>query len=237
VKPERLRQHLERLSTRGHLPRAHFKYLRWLKRKMGFEPKVIYDIGASLLHWATPVHELWPDAAVILFDAFEPAGFLYERHHHWLGVLSDRDGRQVNWYENEVNPAGNSYYRELPGAKGDLFPVGTHTVRTARALDSVVRECGFPPPDFVKIDVQGGERDVMIGGAATLRSARRLIVEMQHEVYNEGAPMAADTRAWIESHGWYCDAERFSVNGGDGDYGFVRPEVLKPGTRPRFTPD
>jgi FkbM family methyltransferase len=237
VKPERLRARLEELSTRGGLPRAHFKYLRWLKRKMRFEPRVVYDIGASLLHWTAGVRELWPDAEVILFDAFEPAGFLYEGYRHWLGVLSDRDGREVHWYQNELYPAGNSCYRELAGAKGDLFPVGTHIVRQARTLDSIVRECGFPPPDLVKIDVQGGERDVMVGGAATLTSARRLIVEMQHEVYNDGAPVAADTLPWIESQDWYCDAPLFSSNGGDGDYGFVRPDDLKPGSRPRFTPD
>ena len=237
MKPERLRAHLEQLSIRGHLPRDHFRYLRWVKRKMGFEPKVIYDIGASMLHWTTGARELWPDAEVILFDGFEAAECVYARHRHWLGVLSDRDGRQVQWYENEVYPAGNSYYRELPCAKGDLFPLGTHAVRTARTLDSVVREHGFPPPDLVKIDVQGGERDVVAGGAETLRSAQRLIVEMQHAVYNDGAPMAADTLPWIESQGWYCDAALFSNNGPDGDYGFVRPEALKPGIRPRFTAD
>ena len=89
----------------------------------------------------------------------------------------------------------------------------------------------------MKIDVQGGERDVMVGGAATLASARRLIVEMQHEVCNDGAPVAADTLPWIESQGWYCDAALFSSNGGDGDYGFVRLGDLKPESRPRFTPD
>ena len=238
VRPERLRAHLEQLSIDGGLPKNHLRYLRWLKRKMGFEPKVVYDIGASVLHWARPVQQLWPDAELILFDAFEPAGLLYGNRRHWLGVLSDRDGRQVHWYQNEVKPAGNSYYRERAGrASTDLFPVGTHAVRPARALDSVVRECGFPPPDFVKIDVQGSERDVMIGGAETLRAARRLIVEMQDEAWNEGAPMASETLPWIESQGWYCDAPLFSSNAGDGDYGFVRPETLKAGSRPRFSVD
>jgi FkbM family methyltransferase len=170
------------------------------------------------------VQEIWPDAEVILFDAFEPAAFLYERHRHWVGVLSDQDGRQVNFYQNELSPAGNSYYRELPCAKGDLFPVGTHTVRRARTLDSIVGELGFPLPDLVKIDVQGAERDVMAGGAATLAAARRLIVEMQHVVRNDGAPTVSETLPWIEAQGWRCDAPLFSTasGGDDGDYGFVR---------------
>ena len=203
---------------------------------MRFEPRVIYDIGASVLHWTVAAQEMWPDADIILFDASDALDRLYEGRRHWLGVLSDRDGRQVEFYENLLYPAGSSYYREVPGAKGDLFPVGTQTVRTARALDSVVRERGFPPPDLVKIDVQGAERDVMIGGMATLARAERLIVEMQHEVYNQGAPMVGDTLPWVESLGWQCDASLFSNNGADGDYGFVR---LTPGqaVRRRFSAD
>ena len=68
-----MRARLEDLSHRIHLARSHFRYLRWLQRKRGFAPTVIYDIGACVLHWTRPVKELWPDAEVILFDAFEPA--------------------------------------------------------------------------------------------------------------------------------------------------------------------
>jgi FkbM family methyltransferase len=230
VKPEKLRAHLQDLAARHGLPRTHARYLRWLK-KIGFEPKVIYDIGASVLHWTTTVEAIWPDAEVILFDAFEPAAFLYERHRHWIGVLSDQEGRQVDFYQNEHSPAGNSYYRELPCAKGDLFPVGTQIARLARTLDAVVRERGYPLPDLVKIDVQGAERDVIAGGAATLAAAQRLIVEMQQEIRNEGAPTASDTLPWIEAQGWHCDAPMFSTASGgeDGDFGFVRLERVAPG--------
>jgi FkbM family methyltransferase len=184
------------------------------------------------------VQQLWPDAQVILFDAFEPAAFLYERHRHWIGVLSDRDGREVSFYQNEHSPAGNSYYRELPCAKGDLFPVGTHTVRLARTLDSIVREHGVPLPDLVKIDVQGAERDVMAGGAATLAAARRLIVEMQHRVRNEGAPLLDQTLPWIEAQGWVCDAPMFSTASGgeDGDYGFIRADLVTRDGPVRYRP-
>ena len=236
MKLERIEARFQELSVRGHLPRDHFRYLRWLKRKMRFEPRVIYDIGASVLHWTAAAQELWPDADIILFDAFDVLDRLYAGRRHWLGVLSDRDGRQVEFYENSLYPAGSSYYREVMSAKGDLFPVGTHTVRTARALDSVVREYCFPPPDLVKIDVQGAERDVMIGGMATLATAERLIVEMQHEVYNQGAPLVGDTLPWIESLGWHCDASLFSNNGSDGDYGFVRLATAS-AKRPRFNAD
>lgn len=230
---EQLRARLEDLSVRIRLSRSHFRYLRWLKRKMGFEPKVIYDIGACVLHWTKAVKELWPEAEVVLFDAFEPAAFMYEGYRHWVGVLSDQDGREVPFHQNDRHPGGNSYYREI-GTK-NLFPVGTHTVRRARTLDAIVREYGFPPPDLVKIDVQGAERDVMVGGRQTIGAAQRLVVEMQHEARNDGAPMVLETLPWIESQGWHCDAPLFSDSGGgDGDYGFVRADLVASGTQPSF---
>jgi hypothetical protein len=75
----------------------------------------------------------------------------------------------------------------------------------------------------VKIDVQGGERDVVAGGLVTLRAAEHLIAELQREQYNEGAPLAEETREYIESAlGVACVAPLFCDNGPDGDYGFAR---------------
>jgi len=96
-------------------------------------------------------------------------------------------------------------------------------VRVARTLDSVVRERGFPLPDLVKMDVQGGERDVVAGGRETLRAAEHIIAELQKTQYNEGAPLADEVREYIESAlGVACVAPLFCDNGPDGDYGFAR---------------
>jgi FkbM family methyltransferase len=216
-----LQAHLRRLAAGPGLPDRHLRYLQWLKAG-GFEPRVVYDIGASVLHWTSRAREVWPDAEFILFDAFEPAEFLYEGHRRFMGVLSDVDGREVNFYQNNRSPAGNSYYREVGYKHADVFPVGSHTVRVARSLDAVVAECGFPLPDLVKIDVQGAERDVISGGGRVLAGAKRMIVEIQHEVYNDGAPLVGETKPWIEAQGWRCDAAAFSRNVADADYGFVR---------------
>lgn len=204
------------------IPVNHLRYLANLKRN-GFYPSVIYDIGACVLHWTQAARVLWPQATVIAFDAFEPLRPLYEEAgvQHFIGVLSSSDGRRVNWYENWMHPTGNSYYREVGCAMGDFFLPGTGIERTARSLDSVVRELGLPMPDLIKLDVQGSEMDILIGGSQTLQSARHLIVEMQHERYNEGAPLAHETLPFIEGLGWrHCGL--FCNNGPDGDHGFEK---------------
>lgn len=219
-----VRQHLAQLTFNPHgLPESHKNYLRNLKAS-GFEPKVIYDIGACVLHWTRFVEQLWPNAEIIAFDAFEPAEFLYKEHNikYHLGVLSDQDNKEVKFYQNDMLPGGNSYYREIGCQGGRFFPEDSFKVLQTRTLDSVVQERGFPLPDLVKIDVQGAEKDLISGATNTLVNTKHLIVEMQHEEYNQGAPKVDETRPYIESLGFSCIAPLFSNNGPDGDYGFVR---------------
>ena len=214
------------LSKHPALPEAHAKFLWDLRRQHGFEPKVCYDIGACVMHWTDRAKCVWPNAQFVLFDAFEAARFLYVGHEHHVGVLSDVENRSVTWHENLYFPGGNSYYREIGYKNGALFPPEKAVVRTARTLDGVVAEKGFPMPDLIKIDVQGSEMDVIKGGRKVLDHARVLIVELQHEQYNENAPLVAESRAFIESLGWTCVAEKFSDNGPDADYCFVKNDAL-----------
>ena len=213
------------LAGLSPIPGAHVDYLRKLKDG-GFEPGVIYDIGACVLHWTREAKRLWPDATYVLFDAFADAEVLYRESGdaYSIGVLSDRR-KVVKWYENASLPGGNSYFREANDA---VFPAHGYTERMTTTLDDQVSIRGFPLPDLVKIDVQGCERDVVAGGVRTLRHAEHLIVEMQHVDYNLGAPHADVTLPYIEQAlGVRCVAPLFCNNGPDGDYGFTNKLLEK----------
>lgn len=216
-----LQKHLRELSMSQGLPKDHISYLHELKRG-GFDPAVIYDIGSCVLHWTNVAQSIWPNAHIILFDAFAPAQFLYTKHDHFIGVLSDVDGKMVRFYQNDRMPGGNSYYREVGCPSGDFFPVNNYIEKTTRSLDSIVREMNFPPPDLVKVDVQGAEADVIKGGNSTILHAEKLIVEMQHTEYNSGAPLVYETLPFIEALGFKCTHPKFCNNGFDADYGFSR---------------
>jgi len=120
---------------------------------------------------------------------------------------------------------GNSYYKEIGGKNSStLFNKHTSYKRRGMTLDTIVTEREFPLPDLVKIDVQGAEKDVVEGGVKTILNCKHLIVEMQREQYNEGAPLVDETLPYIESVGFHCRAPLFCDNGADGDYGFERLE-------------
>ena len=165
--------HLEALQLVETHQSGHVEFLEALKAD-GFAPAVVFDVGACVLHWTRAVRPLWPQASFVLFDAFEPARFLYERDGspHFVGVLSDRDGRAVEFFENARMPGGNSYYREVGVATSkDVFTDGHAIPKTAVRLDTVVADRAYLPPDLVKIDVQGAERDVLAGGLETVIKA------------------------------------------------------------------
>jgi FkbM family methyltransferase len=210
-------EHVKNVGDQDLLPYDHKLYLAGLKAK-GFEPKVIYDIGACVLHWTKVAQRLWPNAKIILFDAFNHAEPLWKGFDYHLGVLSNPGRGVVKFYQNDMMFGGNSYYREV----GNVFPEDNYISYPTKSLDEVVKERNFPLPDLIKIDVQGAEKDILEGASYSLTNCKHLIVEIQHQIYNEGAPTVVHTLPYIESLGYKCVAPLFSNNGPDGDYGFEK---------------
>jgi FkbM family methyltransferase len=218
----KLQSYLLTLSQKDCLPEKHFNFLKRLKLEYRFNPKTVYDIGSCVLHWTKKAQTVWESSEYILFDAFEPAEFLYDKHRYFIGCLSNTDDKYIKFFQNNYAPGGNSYYKEIGCKNGCFFPDENYIIKKTYTLDSVVKTNQFPLPDLIKIDCQGAEKDILEGALTCLSACKFLIVEMQHTDYNKDAPKVHITKPFIESLGWTCVAERFSENGCvDADYCFV----------------
>ena len=224
-----IQSRLRELGNMQLLPLNHFKYIANLKTE-GLEPKVIYDIGAAVLHWTKPIKQyLWPDAEYVAFDAMDEVDFLYRENgidKYHLGLLSDSNDKEIKFYQNLVHPGGNSYYREntqySPAAE-HLFSENHAVVKKTKTLDTVVKERGFPLPDLIKMDVQGAELDILKGATETLRTCKDLILELQVGEYNTGAPMKDEVISYLESIGFVLKTPAFSdTRSIQDDYHFTR---------------
>ena len=220
-----IKQFLRALRDPYPFPPDHIEYLNKLKND-GVDPMVIYDVGACVLHWTDRVRNIWPSAEVIAFEAADVHEFLYQESgiQYHIGVLSDESGKEVNFYQNDEAPGGNSYYREnaeIQPAAATLY--SDRYVRKLRTitLDAVASLKRFPPPDLIKMDVQGAELDVLKGAQETIKTAKHIILELQIVEYNKGAPLKDTVIAYMDSIGYDC-LGLFSNNGPDGDYHFVR---------------
>jgi len=220
-----IKQFLRALRDPYPFPPDHIEYLNKLKND-GVDPMVIYDVGACVLHWTDRVKTIWPEATVIAFEAADVHEFLYQEAgiQYHIGVLSDASGKEVNFYQNDNAPGGNSYYRE----NAEIQPAAAHLyadkyLRKLRTitLDAIVNLKKFPPPDLIKMDVQGAELDVLKGAQETIKTAKHIILELQIVEYNKGAPLKDTVIDYMDSIGYDC-LGLFSNNGPDGDYHFVR---------------
>lgn len=203
----------------------HIEYMTDLKNNHNFNPKVIYDIGSCVMHWTHAAKKVWPDAEYILFDASDAVEFLYleNNYKHNIGVLSDEDDKVVGFYQSDMHPFGNSYYKEIGHSESSkVYCEASKRELRASKLDTIVAKKQYPLPDFVKIDVQGAEMDIIKGGIQTLKNAKHMIIEMQNTDYNENAPKVTETLPFIESLGFKCTHPMLVNNGPDADYAFMK---------------
>jgi FkbM family methyltransferase len=225
IKDISIETRLRELGNQRLIAQKHVDYLRRLKDS-GFEPKIIYDIGACVLHWTNEAERIWPDAEYIAFEAMNVAEFLYKERNlkYHIGVLSDQTGKEVDFYQNNIHPGGNSYYKENEAVnpQAPIYFNESHKTRLITVtLDAVVRLKQFPLPDLIKMDVQGAELDILKGAGSVLSSSKHVILELQRVEYNKGAPLNDTVIAYMDSIGFDCLGE-FSSNGPDGDYHFVK---------------
>ena len=209
---------LRDLASRDDQPRDHVDYLYSMMLN-GTQPKVIYDIGACVMHWTKEARKIWPDSKIIMFDGMNHAEFLYKESgldYYCDGPVGDFT-RWVKYYENPDLPAGNSVYKE-----DTQFFTEKHAVdKKMRSLDDIVEEKGWPKPDLVKIDVQGAELLVLVGAEKTLSQCNDIIIEMQHQEYNLGAPQKEVVTQYLVESGFEL-VTQIHVGQVDGDYHFRR---------------
>lgn len=216
------------LSNMELLPDMHLYYLSYLK-DTGLNPKVIYDIGACVLHWTKKAkNEVWSGSQFFCFEAMSEPEFLYKEFGvdgYHTGILTNVDNRFVDYYKSVEFPGGNSYYRENPDLAGshNLYTEDTKFKMRGLTLDTVVTFYNFPLPNFIKMDVQGAELDIIKGATKCMAHADDVILELQNVDYNMGAPKANEVVDYMTSIGYkMIEPAPFCSNGLDGDYHFKR---------------
>ena len=211
------------LSLLKSLPITYINKLLKMKEE-GFEPKVIYDIGACVKHFTNVAQKIWPNAKIILFEAYPQHEFLYKKDgdEYHIGCMSNSDENIVDFYSDECWVGGNSYYREIGSPVASyLYNDNSYIKLKTCKLDTVVKNKKFPPPDLIKIDTQGSELDILEGGQNSIKNCTHLLVELQHTEYNKGAKLIGESIQIIEKYG-FENKGVFSATLNDADYHFSK---------------
>ena len=151
--------------------------------------EVVYDIGAFKGEWTNLVSKTsLKNSKFYLFEAnIENEKFLKKtNHNYYLEVLSN-EIKEVNFF-SKVHE-GDSYYPEKTNFYEDK--IKPKVIKTT-TLNEIQKKEGIPLPDFIKIDTQGSELDILVGGNKILGKCKIILLECPIISYNEGAPTFTD---------------------------------------------
>jgi FkbM family methyltransferase len=156
----------------------------------GCAPRTLLDVGAHVGTFSKMVREVLPTCIPTLI---EPNPFCHEDlaklPFESFGVAaSSKNGRGQLFLTKEwLQSTGASLFRENTAAFRDEVVV-EHPVETVR-LDDLLKGRRF---DFVKIDTQGAELEVILGAPHIISRAEHVLIEMSLTEYNKGG-------AWPEA--------------------------------------
>jgi len=164
-----------------------------LKSILPWSPQSILDVGGYKGHWTREIRNQFPKASVVVV---EPNPHLELSS---LGVpvyqeLLSSEVKEVDWHSNLST--GDSMYKERTRHYDGVIP----TKRTTTTLDLLFPNQTF---EFIKIDCQGAELDILKGGENLLRGTTAVLLECAFAgQYNQGAPTFADYISYMDSIGF-----------------------------------
>jgi FkbM family methyltransferase len=205
-------------------------------KEAGFEPRVFFDIGSSNSGWSLQMADLFPAARFHLFEPLvDHKTFYRENTAHILQVRPDfrvhkfAVGAMEGTVKMGVDESGYGA-STLVTQTNEAFP--ELVAVPMRRLDTIASEQNLPRPDVLKIDVQGGEMDVLRGAGSLLDGVQLIQTEVWFmRRYGSGTPLFHEINEYLSSKGlllvafgdfYYGDLHELYA----GDAFFARAELL-----------
>ena len=171
-------------------------------RFQGYAPRTMLDVGAHVGTFTQQFMEVFPDCAPTLI---EPNPFCQQDlaklgfEQHAVAASHEAGKAELFLTKEWLQSTGTSLYRENTPFFRDEVVVKREVDKVK--IDDLFRGRRF---DFVKIDTQGAELDVLRGGEAVLRNADYILVEISLVEYNIGGARAEAVFAQLSSMGFHC---------------------------------
>ncbi len=155
----------------------------------GIPVECVIDVGAAEGSFFLIRHEagLFPRARHFFVDAMDENRPLYERiaaafpAEHAIAAAANFDG------ETDLQVDPGAYNTHVRGLQPEAPRYASRRV-AVRTLDGLCAERGLGGPYLVKVDVQGGELDVLRGACKVLEGASIVVLEAQICLFRDTLP-------------------------------------------------
>lgn len=164
-------------------------------KKLGFLPSAVIDIGAYEGHWTLDVLEVFPQAKILMVEAQNQKEAIlqklvknYSNTDYAIALLSSELGSEKLFYECET-----ASHVVKHASNGDII----HKI-LSETLDNLVEQKDFPFPDFLKLDVQGHEMEVLKGADKSLMHAEICLLEITLIEMGGEMPLLAEMISFMD---------------------------------------
>ncbi|MBZ5684385.1 MAG: FkbM family methyltransferase [Acidobacteriia bacterium] len=170
-------------------------------RRLGFNPAVVIDVGAYIGEWTRSFKRIFPGARILMVEP-QPG------HSDRLRAVSAAfNGIELASVLLGAQERGNVPFHLCESASSVLMesakPPGVSTISVPMTtLDKVTANTVFARPDFIKLDVQGYELEVLRGGTVALVSVEAVLMEVNLLGILDGAPLFHEATQFMSERGF-----------------------------------
>ncbi len=195
--------------------------------KQGIVARTVLDVGANTGQFAVAAAKLFPGARVYSFEPLPACVTQLRRHASKLPnltiypfALGDHEADDLPFHVNSNNQSSSAL--RLTEGHRTAFPDEKETASTtvkASTLDRIFELIDLAPPVLLKLDVQGYEAKVLLGGVKTLRRVDYVVLEASLRPMYDGEVLFLDLVRVMAGYGfrflrpvgWLADRETDEV--------------------------
>jgi FkbM family methyltransferase len=173
---------------------------------------VIYDIGANTGSWTLLAKSVYPAAQIVAFEPLE--------WHCRAFLLTTAAFQNVTLHEVALGSVPGHFNMQVPTQSdaASLLPMAPacevvfnlkfdrSVTVTVERLDDFARQNKLPLPDLIKLDVQGFENEVLLGGSKILKCAKAVITEVSFKEFYKGQCRFDQLVSFLAEAGLYIHA-------------------------------
>jgi len=174
-----------------------------LQKFVGKNIRVIFDVGANIGSWTNLCTKYHPNANIYSFEpipetykALEIIGRTNDKIHTYnIGLGSENKNVEFKFYQESHELCSQFSFKHGEASK-------TISV-TLKAGDSFMLESKIEVIDFLKIDTEGADLDVLKGFIETLKNKKIRIIQFEYGQINiVSKNLLYDFYQFLESHGY-----------------------------------